>query len=305
MSSPTIHVQVLSGPDAGVQKALTDPRITFGRAAENTIGLGDPAASRQHGEFRFEAGDWYVVNASTNGTTVNGRKIKTGRPHKLKPGDVIGVDKTKLMIVQFTPETVAPVAGGDAAPAAEAKPKVSSRAKLWIGIGGYMAAMLLVFFVMASLGGKGSAGASAAPPLADADIAREIHQIAKVERPDERDAAEALRHAQELYLRINNKADVLFEAHQNFKKSLAFSGKHAFDGLDQLHYDEVETRLTDLITRDYKDAYAKLRNHQWVDAEAALRKLLQEYPDSSSQVFGNVKKQLIYVIANLPKRKSF
>ena len=58
---------------------FVDAPITFGRAPTQSVVIDTPLASREHGELVVEGDRWCVVNRSSNGTTVNGKKIGTGR----------------------------------------------------------------------------------------------------------------------------------------------------------------------------------------------------------------------------------
>jgi len=55
---------------------LTGARLTIGRAADNDIVIQNPSVSSHHGEFRFEGGDYRVVDMnSTNGTRLNDERV--------------------------------------------------------------------------------------------------------------------------------------------------------------------------------------------------------------------------------------
>ncbi len=72
--------------------------ITIGRAAENTIALErDEYASARHARIEpLRDGIWVVDLGSTNGTTVNGRRID-GR-ERIGEGDVVRVGETELRL---------------------------------------------------------------------------------------------------------------------------------------------------------------------------------------------------------------
>jgi pSer/pThr/pTyr-binding forkhead associated (FHA) protein len=60
------------------------------------VTLADPGVSRRHAHLRFRDGRWILQDLeSTNGTTVNG--VRVGRC-ELRPGDVIGVGDTRLLV---------------------------------------------------------------------------------------------------------------------------------------------------------------------------------------------------------------
>jgi hypothetical protein len=68
--------------------------LTVGRDGENDIPLpGDTFASAAHARFEPRAdGVWLEDVGSTNGTYVNGVKIK--RPKRLEPGDIVKIGET-------------------------------------------------------------------------------------------------------------------------------------------------------------------------------------------------------------------
>lgn len=59
------------------QVELTGERTLVGRSATNDIQIDHPKVSRHHVELRVEEGTtWLIDLASSNGTTVNGRRVK-------------------------------------------------------------------------------------------------------------------------------------------------------------------------------------------------------------------------------------
>jgi pSer/pThr/pTyr-binding forkhead associated (FHA) protein len=89
---------VLSSPalDPGTERELDSSAVSVGRAAENDLVLdSDEFASTKHARIEPRRdGVWVEDLDSTNGTFVNGMKVK--QRHKLSPGDVIRVGETDL-----------------------------------------------------------------------------------------------------------------------------------------------------------------------------------------------------------------
>jgi pSer/pThr/pTyr-binding forkhead associated (FHA) protein len=89
---------VLSSPalDPGTERELDSSAVTVGRSAENDLVLNsDEFASTKHARIEPRRdGVWVEDLDSTNGTFVNGMKVK--QRHKLSPGDVIRVGETDL-----------------------------------------------------------------------------------------------------------------------------------------------------------------------------------------------------------------
>jgi FHA domain-containing protein len=79
----------------GNRHELTKRRAVIGRSKDCDVQVADPNVSRRHAEVRQEgAAHWLVDLDSTNGTEVNGRRLKRA---KLRPGDTITVGSTNLV----------------------------------------------------------------------------------------------------------------------------------------------------------------------------------------------------------------
>jgi hypothetical protein len=79
----------------GQRHELAKRRAVIGRSKDADIQVSDPNVSRRHAEVRQEgAAHWVVDLDSTNGTEVNGRRLKRA---KLRPGDKITVGSTDLV----------------------------------------------------------------------------------------------------------------------------------------------------------------------------------------------------------------
>ena len=74
---------------------LEKGRVVIGRSKDCEIEVTDPNVSRRHAEIRQEgAAHWVVDLGSTNGTEVNGRRLKRA---KLRPGDRITIGSSELV----------------------------------------------------------------------------------------------------------------------------------------------------------------------------------------------------------------
>jgi Protein of unknown function (DUF3662)/FHA domain len=84
----------------GKKHELTKRRAVIGRSKDCDVQVADPNVSRRHAEVRQEgAGHWVVDLDSTNGTEINGRRLKRA---KLRPGDTITVGSTDLVFRRET-----------------------------------------------------------------------------------------------------------------------------------------------------------------------------------------------------------
>jgi len=76
------------------QIELADKHTLIGRDVTNDLQLDRPSVSRHHAEMRVEGGTTWVIDlASSNGTYVNGRKVKQ---RALRHGDVIRIGDCEL-----------------------------------------------------------------------------------------------------------------------------------------------------------------------------------------------------------------
>jgi hypothetical protein len=84
----------------GRRQELTKRRAVIGRSKDCDIQVADPNVSRRHAEVRQEGAEHWVVDLdSTNGTEINGRRLKRA---KLRPGDTITVGSTDLVFRRET-----------------------------------------------------------------------------------------------------------------------------------------------------------------------------------------------------------
>jgi pSer/pThr/pTyr-binding forkhead associated (FHA) protein len=78
----------------GKSFVIDRPRAVVGRSQRCDYVLSDPNVSRRHFELQLRGSDWYLVDLdSTNGVSVNGRRVATSR---LSPGDEIVVGTSSL-----------------------------------------------------------------------------------------------------------------------------------------------------------------------------------------------------------------
>ncbi|MGW9004141.1 FHA domain-containing protein FhaB/FipA [Brevibacterium casei] len=88
-------IRVTAGPLAGTSLILSGAPVTFGRAPDNTIVIGDDFASSHHARIIARGGAWVLEDlSSTNGTFVDGSKITA--PFDLGIGNQITIGHTTL-----------------------------------------------------------------------------------------------------------------------------------------------------------------------------------------------------------------
>ncbi|MEP6752518.1 MAG: prolyl oligopeptidase family serine peptidase [Candidatus Dormiibacterota bacterium] len=89
-----------TGPFAGRMVALPNQTVTFGRAPDNDVVVGDAATSGRHGRIEVRGGAFWISDlGSTNGTLVNGEPVIE---RQLGHGDLIAVGQNTI---RFTLES--------------------------------------------------------------------------------------------------------------------------------------------------------------------------------------------------------
>ena len=83
-----------SGPFAGRIVALPNQTVTFGRAPDNDVVVGDAATSGRHGRIEVRSGAFWISDlGSTNGTLVNGEPVIE---RQLAHGDLIAIGQNTI-----------------------------------------------------------------------------------------------------------------------------------------------------------------------------------------------------------------
>ena len=85
-------LKVLEGSDDNVVYKMTTPVILIGRSEQCDIFLPSEKVSRKHADIEFIEGKLYLKDlGSTNGTYLNGEKLRKGSLKSIKNGDKIGL----------------------------------------------------------------------------------------------------------------------------------------------------------------------------------------------------------------------
>jgi len=86
---------ILSGVEKGKKILIVSRTTVLGRSVHCNIQVKDPRSSRSHAEIHREESGFSIVDLnSSNGTLVNGNKIKKAR---LKSGDRIIIGSTEMI----------------------------------------------------------------------------------------------------------------------------------------------------------------------------------------------------------------
>ena len=97
-------------------------RVCAGVAPDNRILIDDAGVSRDHAHVVLEGGRVLLVDHSTNGTRVNGRRVESGERFPLSDGDTVTVGVTELGVRIVAAVEV--VEGVETIRAAESSPMV-------------------------------------------------------------------------------------------------------------------------------------------------------------------------------------
>ena len=150
--------------------ALTKDETTFGRKPTNDIVIDHPTVSGFHGKIKKQGAEWVVEDLnSTNGTFINGHRIKSGT---LKDHDQIGIAKHILEFV-LSDAAVAPPPPAPAPTAMPSPAKPSEPAKFDIPDNLKSAAQSI-------LQGVEPAAASAKPPAPTVPPSVSTHDVPPV-----------------------------------------------------------------------------------------------------------------------------
>ena len=107
---------------------LSQPEISMGRSAENTIALNDKKASRKHAKIAKDGDTYRLIDlGSGNGTKVNGKDVNT---HVLGLGDEIQIGLSTVTVIALDAPSLIRHAPAAAAPAAAAVAVASSAESL-------------------------------------------------------------------------------------------------------------------------------------------------------------------------------
>ena len=290
-----LQVEYLTGPNAGRKLLLHQTRISFGRSADRALPLDLPFISREHGEFAFDQGQWQLVNHSTNGTRLNGKRV-TQKPRPIKGTTTIAIGDADVfrvtpMVDQAdvqgtdTHDAASPITDGNAFAASH----TGSRTKLWIGIGAFWIVTfgLIAFALLNQTDNTPTTPASSLPAVLTAEqIQNYLNQPVEKQTPDPRQADTALDQAHESYALIDRRTDAIYRAYEAYRRALAYSpGESLADAQDQRQYYILQKRLADGVIQKYEAANFLLKSRQYQAADQAFKELRAFYPDTASPIF--------------------
>ena len=103
--TPKIKLSFKAGFQVGSVKEFETDNLTIGRDPENLLTIDDIEVSRKHAGISFLNQEFFLEDfQSTNGTFLNGKKIK--KPEKLESGDLITFGETVVLEFSFNPQNI-------------------------------------------------------------------------------------------------------------------------------------------------------------------------------------------------------
>lgn len=305
-----VQIQLFVGAAAGRRARFDRSPITFGRGPDNLLIIEHEQVSRNHGEVRFENGQWVLINRSANGTKVNRKTVKDA-PRPLEAGDEVSIGKTLLFAVSF--EAVERDEGEAGLMAQEIHlsdelraPPPRGKRKLWIGIGIYMGALLLAVIFLSTLGGGRKSNGDNVPELTPSRIESLVAKPLAKEAARDDLYEEQLAKANTLYHRRDMSLDGLFKTYRAYQRAIAHSTNNAFAAKDhesQVRFVAVQKELTDKVKAAYDDAVTKLKRGDDENAYLAFDKLMKVYDDPSSELYKNFQAKLNVASVRLGRKK--
>jgi len=100
-AAPQVFVlAVIDGKDTGVAYRVVQHDTVIGRGDEADCSIDDQEISKQHCLLRVNGSVCTLIDkGSTNGTLVNGRRLRAGVAHRVRHLDEIQIGETYLMLL--------------------------------------------------------------------------------------------------------------------------------------------------------------------------------------------------------------
>ncbi len=307
-----LQIQLFVGSAAGRRARFDRSPITFGRDPSNMLVVEDATISRRHGEIRFEAGHWLMVNHSENGTRLNRREI-TDKPLPIKSGDEVFVGGKLLFNITVEPTETTPLGEQSivsAAVAPEAQPASKKKSRLWMGIGIYMGVLLLLVIFFSTLGGGGGNNATETrvPELTAEQIASHIRRPLAKESSSELRYRQSVSEARRLFARRDSSIGGRYEAYRMYQTALTYTGRD--DGMfpdedtdAQFEYRQVQQELIERVTAAYADATNRLNRGDNDGAFRGYQTVMNLYRDGNNPFYTNAQDRQNIASRRLGKKK--
>jgi hypothetical protein len=94
-----MQLMIEEGPRAGQSLPLSSSEMSVGRGGDNDVVLPEQGVSRLHASLQRNQSGWSVVDlASTNGTFVNGQRLRPHEARLLQVGDRFSIGSSVLVL---------------------------------------------------------------------------------------------------------------------------------------------------------------------------------------------------------------
>ena len=309
-----LQIQLHVGAAAGRRARFERSPITFGRDTGNLLVIEDEHVSRQHGEIRFDQGQWMLVNHSVNGIKVNKKTVKD-KPRPIQSGDEVSISKTLLFTMTIeaietdhgeTSLAVKPLdLSGQDQP--DLPPRRSKKKKLWIGMVGYVGALLFLIIFLSTLGGNGQSAGDQISELTHEQITEFIREPLP-KRPYRDDVYEdAIKRGDDMEGQTDSRINGLYKRYFAYQTAIANSEHGKFKSKDigqtSVALTNVRNALTAKVIDAYDDAIVKLSRGDDQGAYRAFQRLLEMYPDTQSKIYKNCDAKLNLASKRMGKEK--
>jgi len=289
---------VTKGPQRGRTFLVVKTETKLGRDPVNDIVLPDEYVSRLHANIVTRGKAHVVVNASPNGTLVNGKRVDKAR---LKDGDEITLGAATVL--QYSVQVPPGVAARGKTPEDETEPEgerereAGPQAKsLLLQRPKILAATLVYVALLAGLGiflatRKKKTDLNKLPPLTRDMIRRDLDR--DVQRDiDKLEGDRALKRAMDLYDQRYVAPGNLYSAIVAFKEAEAYLGTRLRTSehirARNKAMDELEDKIMDL----YFLATALQNQGRYNEARDYYTRILQHLNDPDARTFQNVTRRI-------------
>jgi pSer/pThr/pTyr-binding forkhead associated (FHA) protein len=288
----------IKGPVKGRTFVVTKTETRIGRDPSNDLVIADEYVSRHHATIVQRGEQHLIINASPNGTLVNGKRVEQAA---LRPGDEMALgaatalryDREVTSAVAEKPEAAAKLEARAAAPKPAAPAATAwwrRRPKLVIGFLAYFLVILAlgVFLYIKSRQSEDQrARLHGATYLSkdqiEDDLARKLRRDF-----DQRQARAALRRAMDLFERRKVAPENLYLTIVAFKEAEAFQGGKTLESADGIRaYQTALNELTERVDKLLFEARALQKSERYNQARDKYVDIQRAVPDPESAIFKN------------------
>lgn len=285
---------VTKGPLRGRTFLVVKTETKLGRDPANDIVLDDDYVSRLHATIATRGDDHLVVNASPNGTLVNGKRVERA---KLKSGDEITLGAATVLryepeagaVAKPTPEKEEPTPATTRV-LAKPKPLLLRRPKILAAGLAYLAVLIALGVFLATRGKKDTL--ATIPYLTEEQVRRDLEREVERDR-DPLLGKRRLEEAMDLYGDWRVDPGNLYRAITAFKEAEAYLGRRLREQKHIRARQKAIQELEKIIMDLYFKAFALQEEERYDEARDRYDDILQyiDY-DSRTETFQNVTRRM-------------